>query len=390
MVSLRNGLGNLLFAPRIGTGQLCRPYSMGSHQLCPHQHDVHCRFWISNEHMPIANSYCIPVLCLRWQCWLSPYWPLCLHFRSNYLGRHAKIHHSLGRRTLCHWQSTLHWQKLLVLYWFPLEKQQMALLLQEQSSWWYLCQRCRWNNQDSSWLEPHKANETLCIFIAMDDNQKAQVSNLHEKAELFVEQVRTGFITHNEELHSLHSTIMKTLKYPMEAISLTKDQWNYIMMPILKSVLPQSSIIHNFPRDILYAPTSLFGMGLMHPYYKQHLKQLSLVLKELQKQDITAEWLTSTLEQLQLESGLPCTDNDWQLPCPSSNLTKHWLHHLLSFCDSHKISIHDTCPQLSKFMSQDNYLMQEFIKASFDHSSLCALNECRMYLRVITLSDIYQ
>ena len=228
----------------------------------------------------------------------------------------------------------------------------------------------------------------LSIFIAIDGNQQAQVANLHKKAELFAEQVRTGFVCQDEAWHSLNLTIMKTLEYPMEAICLSKAQWEYIMTPILKSVLPQSSIISNFPRSILYAPNSLSGLGLMHPYYKQHLKQLSLVLKELQKQDLTAKLLTTTLKQLQLESGLPCNDDNWHLCSSSSYLTECWLHNLLAFCDSHKIRLHDSCLELTKYSTHDRFLMQEFIKASYDQSSLCTLNKCRMYLQAITLSDI--
>ena len=99
----------------------------------------------------------------------------------------------------------------------------------------------------------------------------------------------------------------------MEAISLTKAQWDYIMTPILQTALPRSGIVRTFPRDILYAPKELFGFRLMHPYYKQYLKQLALILKETQKEDITADLLVSVLEQLRLESALLCTNGDWQI-----------------------------------------------------------------------------
>ena len=68
----------------------------------------------------------------------------------------------------------------------------------------------------------------------MDGNQKAEVIKLRAKAEAFAYQVRTGFVSKAEAWQALRSTIMKTLEYPMEAISLTKSQWDYIMAPILK------------------------------------------------------------------------------------------------------------------------------------------------------------
>ena len=121
-------------------------------------------------------------------------------------------------------------------------------------------------------LEPHEAIETLGIYIAMDGNPKAEVKKLREKADAFAEHVRTGFVTRDEAWHALNTTIMKTLEYPMEAISLNRKHWDYIMAPILRAVLPRSGIVRSFPRDVLYGPDSCSGLRVFHPYFKQNLK----------------------------------------------------------------------------------------------------------------------
>ena len=86
------------------------------------------------------------------------------------------------------------------------------------------------------------------------------------------------------------------------------------MTPILKVTLPHSGIVRTFTHDVLYAPDEFSGMGLMHPYYHQFSKHLDLALKESIRPTITSNLLVATLEQPQLESGLPCTDGDWKLP----------------------------------------------------------------------------
>jgi hypothetical protein len=115
-------------------------------------------------------------------------------------------------------------------------------------------------------LEPHEANETLGIFLSMDGNQQAKVSSLRRKTAAFAKQIRTGMLQQDEAWHALHSTIMKTLEYPMDAINLNRKQWDYVMAPLLKSTLPCSGVVRTFPRDLLYAPDTFTGLGIVHPY----------------------------------------------------------------------------------------------------------------------------
>ena len=237
-------------------------------------------------------------------------------------------------------------------------------------------------------LEPHEAIETLGIFISMDGNNEKQVEKLRDKAETYAEHTRTGFLTKEEAWHSLHSTVMKTLEYPMEAMSLTRQQWDYIMAPILKVALPRSGIVRTFPRDVLYGPNKSTGMGMMHPYYRQYFKHLELAMKEILKPTITAELLTATMEQLKLEIGFPCENDDWDLPRFSQCLTNSWIKELLLFCDNEGIALHDTTANLELCTTADRYLMKEFANAHYTPSELKILNECRMFLRVISVSDL--
>ena len=70
----------------------------------------------------------------------------------------------------------------------------------------------------------------------------------------------------------------------------------------------------------------------------------------------------------------------WLTPC--------WFRELLQFCGQEDLTLQDTLPRLAPFTTNDVFLMDAFIEASFDRHELRLLNECRMFLRVITLSDI--
>lgn len=160
------------------------------------------------------------------------------------------------------------------------------------------------------------------------------------------------------------------------------------MAPILKAVLPRSGIVRTFPRDVLYAPLSLAGMGLMHPYHRQYMRHIELILKESLRPSITNNLLNATLKQLSLESGLPQQHYDWELDHTNSYLTNCWLKDLLTFCHDEGISLHNTAPKLTPNSTNDQFLMESFIQEGFSPKSLRTLNECRMFLWVITRSDI--
>lgn len=188
------------------------------------------------------------------------------------------------------------------------------------------------------------------------------------KTEEFAAHVRTGFVSRDEAWFALETTIMKTLEYPMEALSLTKKDWDFVMTPVLQAVLPRSGIAQSFPRDVLYAPKEQFGMGLMHPYYRQNFKKINLLIKEYLQSSITSDLLKSNIEQLRLELGLPGTN--WNLDIGDGWRTDGWLNSLLQFCSAEGIEIHDKQPTLQKIATDDEFLMQIFIDAGYNDDTL--------------------
>jgi hypothetical protein len=68
--------------------------------------------------------------------------------------------------------------------------------------------------------------------------------------------------------------------------------------------------------------------------------------------------------------------------------TSTWWTDLLQYLHGHQICIHDQDAMLVPNTTDDVFLMPEFIRRNFRTSELCMLNECRMFLRVSTLSDL--
>lgn len=86
-------------------------------------------------------------------------------------------------------------------------------------------------------LEPYQVYETLGVFLAPDGNPEQQILKLKNVAIKWADGLCTGSISKNEVWIALHSTIMRTLIYPLPALQLTKKECEAIMAPILQYCL---------------------------------------------------------------------------------------------------------------------------------------------------------
>jgi hypothetical protein len=74
--------------------------------------------------------------------------------------------------------------------------------------------------------------------MAPDGNCTAQFNKLLTLATSWSDATRTGTIRRDEAWLAVSFTIMHSLAYPLPALSLSQGQWEAIMAPILKYLLP--------------------------------------------------------------------------------------------------------------------------------------------------------
>lgn len=79
------------------------------------------------------------------------------------------------------------------------------------------------------------ARELLGVWIAPNQNQTKQFNVLLEKAKQWAHDVRNSYLDREDVWRSLHTTILKSLQYPLPASMLTKKQCTTIMTPLLLS-----------------------------------------------------------------------------------------------------------------------------------------------------------
>jgi len=237
-------------------------------------------------------------------------------------------------------------------------------------------------------LEAHQAERTLGIHMAADGNMTDQIQVLLEKAADYCdEHCKGNALTLNESWLSFTHTIRKSITYPVPATTIPKSSWDKIQSTLHQVALPQSGFVRTFPLAVLYAPLKYQGMGLIHFWYDQELTHLQDYVEQINLGTPCGHRYQISTELLRLETGHPEDFTDVPYDKLQSCVSPSWITTLWKFCHQHGISI--TCPvgKLSLARQGDAFLMPTFAR-TYSSSDLRVLNQCRMFLKAITLADL--
>jgi hypothetical protein len=102
---------------------------------------------------------------------------------------------------------------------------------------------------------------------------------------------------------------------------------------------------------------------------------------------MTGQLILASFEQLRLEIGIPGFLTSSSFQEFKVLITPSWLTDLWDFLQRFGIKLHDQAGQLLPQRKNDKFLMDEF-RTQFRGLELKQLNECRMFLHAVTLSDI--
>ena len=142
------------------------------------------------------------------------------------------------------------------------------------------------------------------VFLAPDGNNKAQVEKMTTKAISAGEKNKFSNLERNSAWTALQSTTMKSLQYPLPALTLSSTECTKIMWNALKRVLPKCGINRRIPRSILYGSTSRQGFGVKDLHLLQGIHHITDIVDHSYKKSITGHLIQDSLEHLKLELGM--------------------------------------------------------------------------------------
>jgi hypothetical protein len=172
------------------------------------------------------------------------------------------------------------------------------------------------------------------------------------KVRQWVSRFRANHLSHVDTWYAFNNTIMKTLEYPMIAISLSRKQWDKLMSPLFAAILPKAKISKHFPWKVLFAPLSRQGLGIIHPHDCQHLSQIQTIFRHSDRHSPTGPLIRASLEQLQLEIGIPDPILQSSHEIYGCLTTPCWLSHIWEYSHSKGITMTPSDTRKSTSYSQ--------------------------------------
>jgi len=227
----------------------------------------------------------------------------------------------------------------------------------------------------------------LGVDQCTDGSEVPQYESLMKKVTGWNERMFRSKLSHQGNLRATLSKIYKSISYPLPVLTFTIQQCEKLGNKLFSATLPKCGITSKFPVLYRHLPRKYQGLGLPHLYLDQESRKLQeLLLHSIDKSPCWKQ-LHLSLEIAQLETGT--CDIVYNSPHQLASLLPNtWVRSQWIFLSKHGITIQGWRQKHPLQRRNDQPIMEAFQKAGVSIQTLRILNKCRMYLNVITVSDI--
>ena len=181
-----------------------------------------------------------------------------------------------------------------------------------------------------------------------------------------------------------------SLKYPLLSTSLDKYECAAIMSPLLTRALPKMGMCSRMRRLVIHIPKSMGGLGIPDLWTLQGIDHVKAILDHGGRGNATGQLIQNSFENHIIHIG---TSLDiCRLPRPMyKHMEESWIKQTLLFMNTNHIRITHDLPSLHTWESDDVMLMDKMLPKQGNETvrlDIEAFNRCRLYLQVVTISDI--
>ncbi len=233
-----------------------------------------------------------------------------------------------------------------------------------------------------------EAVRLLGVHITMDGNYDKELQVLHQRCQTYINMLKAYPMDRNCARIAYHLHFYPTVSYPLAATHMSQTDLNQAQKPVTHAFLSALGFNPNMPRSIVYAPPSFGGIGLRDLYVEQGIAQTMALIRHTRASTTLGKTLHVLIETFQLVAGLSqpiLTDTR-----PISYANNKWLESLRGFLRYTQSSIHlKDAWTIPAQRINDRHIMDIMTNYSGNSDTdLQLLNNCRMFMRVTTLSEI--
>ena len=179
------------------------------------------------------------------------------------------------------------------------------------------------------------------------------------------------------------------MMYSLPLTTFTPTELNKIQCKAIQAILNKLGANKSFPCQVTFGPKVMRGLAFLDISIDQGICQIQHFMNHVFAANLVGNLIIIALRCLQFEVG--CSFHilehpDEYLPY----ITSCWLTSIHDFLVRHKISLEVTSARLIPICQvNDSHLMGDFCALGiFNNDQLYDLNLCRIYLQVMTLSNI--
>jgi hypothetical protein len=247
----------------------------------------------------------------------------------------------------------------------------------------------RTSQQKIPFKSAHCSHKTLGHYKAPSGNQTRQYQVLIEKSNDAGTFVQCSALNRKEAWTYYFAIYLPSIGYPLPNCHFTLKQLHMIQAKGMRAIFAKCGFNRNTKGLILYGPSRLGGASFRHLYTEQGVGQIQTFLRHWRSPKQPGILLRIAVAWVQYAAGTGISfliDVTTNLP----HMESKWLKslRLYLFTINGTIEVDDDIIQPLQRI-HDCYLMDAVVAHDqFTPKQVCLIHYCRLYLQVLTLSDI--
>ena len=236
-------------------------------------------------------------------------------------------------------------------------------------------------------VECDTAHRTLGQMKCPTGDQSAQLTYMKQRSNTWLAAIKESSLSRAEAQVAFDTIWFPSLAYGLSTTNLSYKELDDIQRPIVHHILPLLGYNRHFPRAVVYGSPRFGGLNFKHLYVEQGVQHVTQFIKYYRANNSIGNLLRISLRWMRHIAGFSYCP--LLRPQPTyHHIQDRWFQTLIVFlyeCNGY-IETNDKPSIYSR--QEDSSLMEDFLLFEPSKTQLLLLNQCRLYLRVTTLSDI--